>query len=153
MSGEALEKEGTDGTRYTEGGTAKVARRSASVGLQRQGTATDRQPRGSLDGGGRDRAHQAGQTGPRVFLLLKGAARCLVDGTLAATFEAGDFFGEMALLDHGPRVATVIADGPAEVLVLYGSEFSDLLSASPSIAKKLLAALAERARANATAHS
>jgi CRP-like cAMP-binding protein len=94
-----------------------------------------------------------GKPGREFFLLLKGAARCLVDGTLAATFEAGDFFGEMALLDHGPRVATVIADGPAEVLVLYGSEFSDLLSASPSIAKKLLAALAERARANATAHS
>ena len=94
-----------------------------------------------------------GKAGREFFLLLEGAAQCTVDGALAARFEAGDFFGEMALLDRGPRVATVTAQGPAEVLVLYGNEFDDLLDASPSITKKLLVALAERARANATAHS
>jgi CRP-like cAMP-binding protein len=94
-----------------------------------------------------------GKPGSEFFLLLKGAARCTVDGSLATTFEAGDFFGEMALLDHGPRVATVIAEGPTEVLVLYGHEFNALLDASPSITKKLLMALAKRVRANATARS
>ncbi len=59
----------------------------------------------------------------------------------------------MALLDHGPRHATVIASGPSEVLVLYGNEFNSLLDASPSIARRLLVALAERARANATPRS
>ena len=59
----------------------------------------------------------------------------------------------MALLDHGPRHATVTAQGPIEVLVLYGNEFTDLMAASPSIARKLLTALAERARANATPSS
>ena len=56
----------------------------------------------------------------------------------------------MALLDRGPRHATVIAEGPIEVLVLYAGEFDSLMDASPSITRKLLAALAERARANAT---
>jgi len=96
---------------------------------------------------------EQGQPGREFFLLLRGAARCLVDGALVASFSAGDFFGEMALLDHGPRHATVIADGTAELIVLNSSEFDTLLDASPSITKKLLFALAERTRANATVHS
>jgi len=94
-----------------------------------------------------------GKAGREFFLLLDGAARCYVDGNLVANFGPGDFFGEMALLDHGPRHATVIADGASDVLVLYGNEFDNLLDASPSIAKKLLVALAQRARANASPRS
>ena len=70
-----------------------------------------------------------------------------------ANFVPGDFFGEMALLDHGPRHATVIAEGTTELIVLDGAEFNTLLDASPSITKKLLFALAERTRANASVHS
>jgi CRP-like cAMP-binding protein len=91
-----------------------------------------------------------GKPGREFFLLLDGAARCLVDGNQVTTFGSGDFFGEMALLDRGPRHATVVAEGPIEVLVLYAGEFDSLMDASPSITRKLLAALAERARANAT---
>ena len=47
----------------------------------------------------------------------------------------------------------MIADGAGEVLVLDGREFASLLNTSPSIARKLLVALAERERANATVHS
>jgi CRP/FNR family transcriptional regulator, cyclic AMP receptor protein len=96
---------------------------------------------------------EQGQPGREFFLLVHGAARCLVDGALVANFSSGAFFGEMALLDHGPRHATVIAEGPTELIVLNGSEFAALLDASPSITKKLLFALAERTRANATVHS
>ncbi|MGO9658439.1 MAG: cyclic nucleotide-binding domain-containing protein [Acidimicrobiales bacterium] len=94
-----------------------------------------------------------GKPGREFFLLLNGAARCLVDGNVVANFGPGDFFGEMALLDHGPRHATVVAEGPIEVLILYGQEFHNLMGASPSITRKLLAALAERARANANPRS
>ena len=90
---------------------------------------------------------EQGKPGSEFFLLINGAARCTVDGSLATMFQAGDFFGEMALLDPGPRVATVIAEGPTEVLVLHGNEFAALLDASPSITKKLLIVLAKRARA------
>jgi CRP-like cAMP-binding protein len=94
-----------------------------------------------------------GKAGREFFLLIAGKARCLVDGVEVAQFGPGDFFGEMALLEHGPRQATVVTDGPAEVLVLDGREFDRLLDASPSIARKLLKAVAERERANATIHS
>jgi CRP-like cAMP-binding protein len=96
---------------------------------------------------------EQGRPGREFFLLTSGKARCVVDGLEAAHFGPGDFFGEMALLEHGPRHATVVVEGPAEVLVLDGREFDRLLDASPSIARKLLKAVAERERANATIHS
>lgn len=96
---------------------------------------------------------EQGKPGREFFLLTSGKARCLVDGVEVAHFGPGDFFGEMALLERGPRQATVVADGPAEVLVLDGREFDRLLDTAPSIARKLLKAVAERERANATVHS
>lgn len=91
---------------------------------------------------------EQGRPGREFFLLVEGKARCVIDGAEVARFGPGDFFGEMALLEHGPRRATVVADGPVEVLVLDGREFSRLLDASPSITRKLLSALAQRERAN-----
>jgi CRP-like cAMP-binding protein len=96
---------------------------------------------------------EQGQPGREFFVLVSGGARCLVNGSLVANFSPGDFFGEMALLERGPRHATVIAEGPTDLIVLDGAEFSSLLDASPSIAKKLLFTLAERERANATPRS
>lgn len=96
---------------------------------------------------------EQGRPGREFFLLVDGKARCLVDGAEVAQFGPGDFFGEMALLERGPRQATVVTDGPGQVLVLDGREFDALLEASPSIARKLLQAFAERERANATFRS
>jgi CRP-like cAMP-binding protein len=96
---------------------------------------------------------EQGKPGFEFFLMIEGKAKCLIDGKVVATFGPGDFFGEMALLSRGPRHATVAADGPCEVLVLDGREFSGLLDTSPSIMRKLLVALAERERVNAGFHS
>ncbi len=87
-----------------------------------------------------------GTAAREFFLMIDGKARCLIHGQEVATFGPGDFFGEMALLDHGPRHATVVSDGVSHVLVLNVREFSTLLEASPSISRKLLSALAERAK-------
>ena len=94
-----------------------------------------------------------GRSGREFFLVIHGRSRCLVDGTEVASFGPGDYFGEMALLDGGPRHATVIADGPMDVLVLESREFWRLLDAAPSIARKLLVVLAQRERANAAIRS
>ena len=96
---------------------------------------------------------EQGEPGREFFLVLEGKSRCEVDGSVVAEFGPGDFFGEMALLDHGPRHATVVAEGPGEVLVLDGREFNTLLDASPTITRKLLTALAQRERANASIHA
>ena len=96
---------------------------------------------------------QQGKPGFEFCLILAGNVRCLVDDTEVAVLNSGDFFGEMALLDHGPRHATVIADGPVRLLVLDAREFSGMLDTSPSIVKKLLVSLAARERANASIHA
>lgn len=96
---------------------------------------------------------EQGTPGREFFLVLEGKARCLVDGSIVAHFGPGDFFGEMALLEHGPRHATVIAEGPMELVVFDGREFNTLLDTSPTIVRKLLNALVEREAANASIHS
>lgn len=94
-----------------------------------------------------------GKPGSEFFVLLQGRARCEIDGSVVAEFGPGDFFGEMALLENGPRTATVVAESALEVLVLEGREFRSLLEASPSITRKVLAALAARERDRPSRHS
>jgi CRP-like cAMP-binding protein len=87
-----------------------------------------------------------GTAAQEFFLLIDGKARCLIGGEVVAHFGPGDFFGEMALLDHGPRHATVVSEGASHVLVLDPREFNTLLRSSPSITRKLLSALADRTK-------
>jgi CRP/FNR family transcriptional regulator, cyclic AMP receptor protein len=93
---------------------------------------------------------EQGKAGFEFFLIEDGKVRCLVDGKQLATLGAGDFFGEMALIDRGPRVATVVAEGSVKLLVFDAREFGTLLDAAPTIAKKVLQSFAARVRANAS---
>src|SRR2546428_7956523 len=59
---------------------------------------------------------------------------------------AGEFFGEMALLDDEPRSATVIATEPLEVVTIWRNDFLQILQENFSIARKVLAELSKRLR-------
>lgn len=96
---------------------------------------------------------EQGKPGHEFCLIRSGRVRCSIDGKQVAVLEAGDFFGEMALLDHGPRHATVVAYGPVQLLVLDAREFRALLDDAPSIARKLLFSFAARERMNASVRS
>jgi CRP/FNR family transcriptional regulator, cyclic AMP receptor protein len=87
-----------------------------------------------------------GSTGRELLVVLSGEATCRSKGRKLARFGPGDFFGEMSLLDHGPRSATVVADSDMELLVLESREFRRLIEASPSIAWKVLGTMAARLR-------
>jgi CRP-like cAMP-binding protein len=87
-----------------------------------------------------------GTSGREFFIVMSGEAACSVRGATVAVLGPGDFFGEMALIDGGPRTATVSAASPLRVVVLDSREFNRLLLASPSIAMKLLRNLAGRLR-------
>ena len=67
-------------------------------------------------------------------------------GVEVATLTDGQSFGELALLDKGPRSATVVASSEMTVLVLGQREFSAVLDEVPGIAHKLLRVLAIRLR-------
>ena len=69
-------------------------------------------------------------------------------GRKMATLGPGSFVGEMALLSKIPRVATVTAVTPLDVLVITDRAFLDLLEKMPSLTVKVARTLAERVGAN-----
>ena len=87
-----------------------------------------------------------GKPGSELFVIASGSAKVTLRGKDLATLYPGDAFGEMALLDGGPRGATVTAETPMSLYVLGPREFSTLLEAVPAIGRKILASLARRLR-------
>jgi CRP-like cAMP-binding protein len=87
-----------------------------------------------------------GDVGRDAFIIVEGTAEVSRSGQTIATLGPGDCVGELALLDHGPRTATVVAATPLTVLVLGPREFSGLLDEVPTLNHKILAALASRVR-------
>jgi CRP-like cAMP-binding protein len=87
-----------------------------------------------------------GSPGHEFFLILKGEASVRRNGRKVATLGSGQYFGELALLDRGPRNATVVADTPMELLVLGQREFSGVLDEVPILAHKMLTIMAARVR-------
>lgn len=87
-----------------------------------------------------------GDVGREAFIIVDGSADVSRGGKKIATLGPGDCVGELALLDHGPRTATVVATTPLTVLVLGPREFSGLLDEVPTLNHKILAALASRVR-------
>jgi CRP-like cAMP-binding protein len=88
-----------------------------------------------------------GEPGTDFYVIVDGHAAVSVDGGVVAELGPGSFFGEMALLDGGERVATVTAVGPLELLTLARDDFNRMLEvAMPAIAPKLLNVVGRRVR-------
>ena len=88
-----------------------------------------------------------GEEGDEFFVVAEGLAEAVVGKKKVGSIKPGSFFGEMALLDQGPRVATVTAKLPTRVLVLDAKGFGRVVRDSPSVAIKVMKTLAERLRA------
>jgi CRP-like cAMP-binding protein len=92
-----------------------------------------------------------GKGGEGMFTILSGSAEALVetsDGekTIVNTFGPGNFFGEVAMLDDGPRTASVVATADTECLVLTRSDFLAVLRNDGEMATEIAMALARRLR-------
>jgi CRP-like cAMP-binding protein len=87
-----------------------------------------------------------GEPGRECFVITEGEASATMRGRRSARLRAGSCFGEMALLDQGPRSATVTAETDMRVLVLGSREFSTLIDRVPTVARRIMQALAERLR-------
>jgi CRP-like cAMP-binding protein len=85
-----------------------------------------------------------GERGREFFVLLDGKVEVRKNGRRIREMEAGDFFGEIALVSDAPRTATVTTSSPARALVVTDRSFRALLRHSPSIQLKVLQALADR---------
>ena len=87
-----------------------------------------------------------GQTGREAFIILSGTATVRRNGKKVATLGAGSVVGELSLLDHGPRTATVQCDTDCELLVITQRHFLAVIDSVPALSHKLLASLAGRIR-------
>jgi CRP/FNR family cyclic AMP-dependent transcriptional regulator len=88
-----------------------------------------------------------GETGRECFVVREGEAVVTIGGDDVATLGPGDVFGELALLDGGPRAATVTATTDMHLIVLSRPEFDELLAEVPIVSRRILEALAARLRA------
>lgn len=89
---------------------------------------------------------RVGKPADAFYVILDGKARVEVPGR-TVELTAGDFFGEMALLDGEPRSATVVAVGEVYALTISRTKFLKLLEAEPKIALAIMVTLTGRLRA------
>ncbi len=87
-----------------------------------------------------------GARGQELFVLLDGTASLTRKGRTITRLTPGDFFGEMAVIDGGPRSATIVADDAVDCLVLKQADFRSMVEGDPSIAWHLLETFAARLR-------
>jgi len=85
-----------------------------------------------------------GEFAQEMLVILGGTASVLKGGEKIATLGAGDFVGELALLQRRPRNASVVADTKLDVLVIDSGAMDALLDDIPGLAKRLLKVVASR---------
>jgi len=81
-----------------------------------------------------------------LYVIVTGTVEVSRDGRPVATMGPGDFFGELALIGRGPRMATVTATSDVSLMVLAPQRFEDILEREPGIARALLSTMADRLR-------
>lgn len=81
-----------------------------------------------------------GDPGSEFIVIVEGTAEVRRGGRPVADLGAGDFAGEIALLEGTRRTATVVATSPLSAYILNRSEFASLLRAAPSVASRVLEA-------------
>jgi CRP-like cAMP-binding protein len=90
---------------------------------------------------------QIGGRGDAFYVVVEGTAKVTMGGSRSiARLGAGDFFGELAVLDGGPRTASVIAETPVSTLRIARADLRKVLRAEPDVALKLLEEVAGRLR-------
>ena len=92
-----------------------------------------------------------GMSGMEFFIILDGTAEVIHDGAVIAKLGRGDFFGEVAVLDGGPRTASVRALDRLRCLGLPNGSFRQVLLDYPLMAVNLLPQVIRRFRAVMTA--
>jgi CRP/FNR family transcriptional regulator, cyclic AMP receptor protein len=89
-----------------------------------------------------------GSTGIGMHIVVEGDIKVQIGGRTRRRLGAGAFFGEIALLDGGPRTASVIADSNVKTLSVPQWEFKSMLKEHPNLTLKMLEETCRRLRVN-----
>jgi CRP/FNR family cyclic AMP-dependent transcriptional regulator len=87
-----------------------------------------------------------GDEGDTFYVILEGEAKVVRGNRTISRMGPGEFFGEISLLDGGPRTASVIADTPVLAARLSKRSFDRMVLDEPGLAAKLLSVVARRLR-------
>jgi CRP/FNR family cyclic AMP-dependent transcriptional regulator len=103
-----------------------------------------RYPRGSI-------VLHKDDVGDETYLIMIGKVKVIVthpDGKeiILNILKSGDLFGEMAVFDHMPRSATIVAEEDCEFLIISQENIKNLIKRNPQIAFKLLSDMSRRVR-------
>ncbi len=85
-----------------------------------------------------------GETGREFFVIIDGTVEVEAKGKHVATLGAGDFVGEIALLEQVPRMATVTVKTPVRFFVLTREAFRHLVDQNPTVERNVFRALVLR---------
>lgn len=85
-----------------------------------------------------------GDFGHAVYAIESGTVEVLCSDQVVATLEAGDVFGEIAVLAGGRRSATVRATSPLRLIMLFSRDLWQIEKNHPDIAATLRASIEER---------
>jgi CRP/FNR family transcriptional regulator, cyclic AMP receptor protein len=87
---------------------------------------------------------EEGRLPHEFFVILEGEVEVMHDGEHLATLGPGDFFGEIALIEHGRRTASVVAASPTSLAVMSPIAFDAMRREMPRVAERVEAVIRER---------
>ena len=93
-----------------------------------------------------DTVTEQGSSGIGFFVIEEGDATVSIKGEIVRTLGPGDWFGEIALIDDGPRSATIVAGTDLRCRGMTAWEFRPFVQEHPEVAWPLLETLAARLR-------
>ena len=85
-----------------------------------------------------------GDAGVDCFVIVSGTATVTMSGEFVATVSDGTMVGEMALVDHHPRSASVVADTDLRLLRFHAKQFRQLLEEMPKASERVMTLLHDR---------
>ena len=89
---------------------------------------------------------QEGMLGETMFVVLEGQGKVVRGRRKVAEVFPGDFFGELSLIDGGPRSASVVAETPMRVLRVFRRTLTSLWREDPKLAIRILDGVTRRVR-------
>ena len=85
-----------------------------------------------------------GGPGYQFYVIEEGTAEVRRNKELIGSLGPGDFFGEMAIIRDGRRIADVVATSPMRLLAMFGTSFRELEAGLPLVAGRISETLQER---------
>jgi CRP-like cAMP-binding protein len=86
------------------------------------------------------------QPGGSFYVILEGEVKVVRNARTISRMGPGEFFGEISLLDGGPRTASVIAETPVSAVRVFKRSFDKVVTQEPRVASQILAVVARRLR-------